>query len=273
MTDKSAWQGQVGNTWAAQWARTDRSFAGLTDKLLARARSQPIRRAVDIGCGAGELSMALARSHPDGEVIGVDVSADLIEAARERAAHLPNVSFELADAAQWAKTGWQPDLLVSRHGVMFFDQPVSAFANLRRECSEAARMVFSCFRSPSDNPWASETVALLPSGAASPSHPAAPGPFAFADAHYVEGILREAGWREIDFEAVDFAFVVGAGDDPVEDAMEYFAVIGPVARAAAQLPEGEKALFRERLRRHLCRHASGSLVALQAGAWIVTATT
>ena len=136
----------------------------------------------------------------------------------------------------------------------------------------AARMVFSCFRSPSDNPWASETVALLPSGAASPSHPTAPGPFAFADAHYVEGILRDAGWREIAFEAVDFAFVVGAGGDPVEDAMEYFAVIGPVARTAAQLPEGKKALFRERLRRHLHRHASGSLVALQAGAWIVTAT-
>ncbi len=272
MTDKAAWQGQVGNTWAHQWVRTDRSFAGLTDKLLARAARKPFHRALDIGCGAGEVSMALARSHPSAEIIGVDVSGDLVETARQRAMHLPNLSFAHADASLWERPGWQCDLLISRHGVMFFDQPVAAFSHLRETSTDAARMVFTCFRSPDENPWASETVALLPAGAVSPSDPTAPGPFAFADAGYAEKILDQAGWRDIAFEAVDFAFVVGCGDDPVEDAMKYFAVIGPVARAAAELPEGEKARFRQRLRRHLRQHASGSLVALQAGAWIVTAT-
>lgn len=271
MTDKAAWQGQVGSTWAAQWARTDRSFTGLTDKLLGCASTQRFARALDIGCGAGELSMALGRGHSHAQIVGVDVSEELVGAARQRAGHLANVSFELGDAATWQKPGYNPDLLVSRHGVMFFDDPVRAFAHLSTITATGARLVFSCFRSPAENPWASETTALLPPGASSPSDPTAPGPFAFADASRVEHILDRAGWRDIAFEPVDFAFVVGVGDDPVEDAMGYFAVIGPVARAAAALDDASKAAFRARLRRYLESHASGSIVALKAAAWIVTA--
>lgn len=271
MTDKAAWQGQVGSTWAAQWARTDRSFTGLTDKLLAHAGARRFERALDIGCGAGELSLALGRNHPHAQIIGVDVSEELVATARQRGGHLSNVSFELHDAATWQKPDYQPELLVSRHGVMFFDDPVGAFAHLHTIAAPAARLVFSCFRSPAENSWASDTVALLPPGTNAPSDPYAPGPFAFADATRVEHILDRAGWQDIAFELVDFAFVVGAGDDPVEDAMRYFAVIGPVARAAASLDEEDKKAFRNRLRRYLEKQASGSIVALKAAAWIVTA--
>lgn len=271
MTDKAAWQGQVGSTWAAQWARTDRSFTGLTEKLLARASARRFDRALDIGCGAGELSLALGRNHPHAQIIGVDVSEELVATARQRGRHLSNVSFELDDAAAWQKSDYQPELLVSRHGVMFFDDPVGAFGHLHTIAAPASRLVFSCFRSPSENPWASETTALLPAGTNQPSDPHAPGPFAFADATRVEHILDRAGWRDIAFELVDFAFVVGAGEDPVEDAMRYFAVIGPVARAAASLDHESKEAFRNRLRRYLETHASGSIVALKAAAWIVTA--
>lgn len=271
MTDKAAWQGQVGTTWAAEWARTDRSFTGLTDKLLGRASVRQFERALDIGCGAGELSMALGRGHPHSQIIGVDVSEQLVSTARSRAAHFTNVAFELGDAAAWQKPGYQPDLLVSRHGVMFFDDPVAAFTHLHILAAPTARLVFSCFRALAENPWASETVALLPPGSVAPSDPHAPGPFAFADATRLVHILSRAGWQEIDFELIDFAFVVGAGEDPVEDAMAYFAVIGPVARAAAALGDDDKTVFRARLRRYLEKHASGSIVALKAAAWIVTA--
>jgi SAM-dependent methyltransferase len=271
MTDKAAWQGQVGSTWAAQWARTDRSFTGLTDKLLGRASSPRFERALDIGCGAGELSMALGRGHSHARIVGVDVSEVLVATAQQRGERLSNVSFELGDAATWEKPGYQPDLLVSRHGVMFFDDPVSAFAHLHSIAATDARLVFSCFRSSAENLWASETTALLPPGANTPSDPHAPGPFAFAAAPRVEHILDRAGWRDIAFELVDFAFVVGAGENPVEDAMAYFALIGPVARAAAALDDESKAAFRARLRRYLETHASGSIVALKAAAWIVTA--
>ena len=84
MTDKTEWQGRIGQTWAAEWRRTDRSFTGLTDVLLGQASARPFRRALDIGCGAGELSLALARGHAGAEVVGIDISAELIAVARER---------------------------------------------------------------------------------------------------------------------------------------------------------------------------------------------
>lgn len=271
MTDKAAWQGQVGTSWAAEWERTDRSFTGLTDLLMTRAGMNHFARALDIGCGAGELSLALGRGHQRAQIIGVDVSEDLVAAATQRGENLANVSFELADAATWSKPGFRPDLLISRHGVMFFDDPVAAFTHLHAIAAPGGRLLFSCFRSPAENPWASETVALLPPGAATPSDPHAPGPFAFADAARVERILGHSGWHGVSFERVDFAFVLGAGDNPVEEAMAYFAVIGPVARAAAWLADDDKRAFRQRLRRHLEKHASGSILALKAAAWIVTA--
>ncbi|WP_435417295.1 class I SAM-dependent methyltransferase [Parerythrobacter aurantius] len=272
MTDKAAWQGQVGDTWASEWIRTDRSFAALTERLLAIAGAAPIGRALDVGCGAGELSLALARGNPSAEIIGLDVSEALVERARQRGAQLPNVAFECGDAATWDRAGWHADLVISRHGVMFFDQPAAAFAHLAQVGGPGCRLVFSCFRSPAENPWASDVVALLPGGAPiAAGDPAVPGPFAFADAVRVQQLLAEAGWGAICIDPVDFAFVVGSGPDPVADAMGYFARIGPAARAAAALGDAERSLFDQRLRRYLERHVSGSIVALSAAAWIVTA--
>ena len=85
MTDRSDWEGRIGRKWADEWRRTDRSFAGLTEHLLRKARGGSLDRILDIGCGAGELSLALAREHPDSTVVGIDISEPLIAAARERA--------------------------------------------------------------------------------------------------------------------------------------------------------------------------------------------
>jgi SAM-dependent methyltransferase len=273
MTDRSDWEGGVGRKWAEEWRRTDRAFSGLTDRLLARASARPIERALDIGCGAGELSLALARGHPVSEIIGLDVSAALIEIARERGANLANVSFLVADAADWRAGGFAADLVVSRHGVMFFTDPVGAFASLAKGAAPGARLVFSCFRYRELNPWAIEVTALLPPGSAAPTPPDAPGPFAFADRERVEGILTAAGWGEVAFEPVDFAYVVGTGEDPIEDATSYLSAIGPAARAAATMDEAERALFRDRLRSYLEARAQDGVVALAGAAWIVSART
>src|SRR6185503_17175969 len=114
-----------------QWRRTDRSFGSLTERLLRRTRDFAFASVLDVGCGAGELSLALARGRHHITVTGVDLSPDLIEVARDRAAHLANVSFEAADAAAWRPAdGAAPDFMVSRHGVMFFDDPVAVFSHL-----------------------------------------------------------------------------------------------------------------------------------------------
>ncbi|MGB5777611.1 MAG: class I SAM-dependent methyltransferase [Allopontixanthobacter sediminis] len=269
--EPSEWEGSVGTKWAQEWRRTDRSFAGLTDRLLGYARAEPISSVVDIGCGAGELSLALGRSHPHAELLGIDISQDLIEAAKSRAVNSPNVRFEVADAASWRSETFTPDLLLSRHGVMFFPDPAAAFANLRRNAEPSARLIFSCFRSVDDNPWASGLTELLPPGMSQPPQSMVPGPFAFADRDAVAAMLGAAGWEDIEFRAVDFAYIAGTGEDAVADAKSYLLTIGPAARAAAELGPADRAAFVRRLDKFLESHLDGDLVALLAGAWIVTA--
>lgn len=268
MTTGSEWRDAVGRNWAESYRLTDRAFSGLTERLLARIGgcNGPT---LDIGCGAGELSLAVARGNPQAQVVGVDISPELVAAARERGEALGNVDFVEADASSWQPASFAPELLLSRHGVMFFDEPVPAFANLRAIAAPGARMTFSCFRSAKLNPWASDLAGLLhlPEFGAS----TAPGPFAFADEGHVRGILGDAGWSDIELEAVDFAYVAGAGEDPVEDAMNLFARIGPAAPALRALQGEDRERAKGWIRDWATQHRSGNLVAFPAAAWIVTA--
>lgn len=265
------WTGRTGNSWAAEWRRTDRSFAMLTERLLQRTREFEFRSVLDVGCGAGELALAIGRGRPRCGVVGVDISPQLIEAARERGANLANVSFELADAAAWAPTEpFIPDLLVSRHGVMFFDDPVGAFAHLRAAAVPGAGLLFSCFRAWDENPAFADVARLLPTPPPPPD-PESPGPFAFSDRDRVRDILARAGWSAIEFEPFDLAMIVGAGPDPVEDTIGYFSAIGPAARTLRELDEEPRAAFLDRLRELAGRNLRDRVVALGAAAWIVSA--
>jgi len=269
MTNKTDWQAQVGRSWADNYRLTDRAFSGLTQRLLERISEREGNSVLDVGCGAGELALALARTRPGARVVGVDVSAELIAAAQQRGAGYGNLSFVDADAASWSEPGFAPDVITSRHGVMFFDQPVDAFANLHAMAADETELIFSCFRSPAENPWASDLGRLLELPA--PTDLKAPGPFAFADPQHVEDVLSAAGWYGAAFEAANFAYIAGQGEDPIEDAMNLFRRIGPAAATLRQL-EGD-ALTRAEgwIRDWLADHRSGDLVAFPAAAWIVTA--
>ncbi|QIG55184.1 class I SAM-dependent methyltransferase [Altererythrobacter sp. BO-6] len=271
--DTQEWQGRVGKSWAAEWQRTDRSFSQLTEELKRQIFALEFSHVLDIGCGAGELSLAVAAARPNAQVVGVDVSPDLIEAARARARSIENLHFELADAATWhPDDGAAPDLLMSRHGVMFFDDPVAAFANLRCISAPGACMIFSCFREIDQNPFFREAGRLVPPDpAAPPGDPHAPGPFAFADKDRVERILAEAGWRDIRFEAFDFDMIAGAGEHPVQDAVGYFSRIGPAARALADIEGAEEEQMLARIRELSEANLRHGKVALGAGVWIVSA--
>lgn len=272
MTDQSEWTGKVGNAWAEEWQRTDRSFGPVTDRLLAIAQAKGFAQAFDIGCGAGEVSLALAAGDPTARVIGVDVSGDLLEAARQRGAGQQNLRFELGDAARWVfGAGEQPDLIVSRHGVMFFGDPVAAFVHITEQAAPSARLVFSCFRELKENTWVRELAAVLPPSGDPAPDPDAPGPFAFGRRTRVEDILARAGWQDIAFEPIDYEMVGGEGADAVADALSYFLRIGPAARAIGALGEAERDAAMARLRAMLERHCVDGRVALPAAGWIVTA--
>lgn len=271
MTDANEWRGRTGQSWAEQWRRTDRSFGPLTEHLLARTREFVFNSALDVGCGAGELSLALARGRPHVAVTGLDIAPQLIEVARERGGQLPNALFEVGDAAVWQPAnGFVPELLVSRHGVMFFDDPVAAFTHLAAIAAPGAGLLFSCFRDRAENPFFTEAARLLPNPEAPPP-PSAPGPFAFADRSHVLAILENVGWTQAAFEPFDFAMIAGGGEDPVGDAVEYFSTIGPAARAASELGPEERARFLDRLRELARRNLHEGLVSLRAATWIVTA--
>lgn len=271
MTTGNEWIGKVGSSWADEWRRTDRSFRDLTIRLLDAAGEERFGHALDIGCGAGEITLKLAESIPVGQVTGIDLSEDLVAVARERTAQLPNVRIEHCDAASWiAAPESRPGLLISRHGVMFFPEPIAAFAHLRQQASADARLVFSCFRERKANEWASALAGALPESGGW-ADPYAPGPFAFGDSGHTESILLASGWKDIVFEQVDYLMVAGQGDDAVEDALSYFLRIGPVARVIAERDTSERPVILARLREMLSGYRHGDTLALPASCWIVTA--
>jgi SAM-dependent methyltransferase len=271
MTSRAEWQGGVGDVWADEWRRTDRSFAPLQAALVERAAALalPGARILDIGCGAGDTSIALAARLPYVQLLGIDLSERLIAVARQRAGHDPRLTFAEADAATYADPAFRPDLLVSRHGVMFFDDPMAAFSSLHAAAAPHANLVFSCFRSPADNEWASALAALVPGGAKLGG--TGPGPFAFADPVHVAGILGASGWHDATHEAVDFAYVTGDGDDPVADALGFFSRIGPAARAVRELDGTARSEFIHRLEDLLRSRLSNGKIAFNAATWIWTA--
>lgn len=274
MTENFEWQGKVGDVWAEEWQRTDRALGPLNSVLVACASRGGIpRKILDVGCGAGATSLAMADGFPAARVLGIDLSGSLIAVAEQRSRARSKLSFAVKDAAKFDDPLFRPDLIVSRHGVMFFDDPVAAFASLRSAVAEGARLIFSCFRSADDNEWATAIAGLLPdsgparAGAAAPG----PGPFAFADPAHVADILCAAGWAQPQPQTFDFTYLAGEGQEAAKEALEFFSRIGPAARAIRDLAPGEARNFRSRLETLLRERLSGGTVSFKAAAWVWTA--
>jgi SAM-dependent methyltransferase len=266
------WQGATGEAWAEEWRRTDRTLAPLNEALLARALPFDGRRILDVGCGAGATSFAFAEAMPHADVTGLDLSEALVAAAQARIENRPNVRFVQGDASLWSPDDGRFDLVVSRHGVMFFDDPVAAFTHLHA-LAPAGRLLFSCFRAAAENEWMAAMRAVIarhaPEALAAPE-PAA-GPFAFADPARIEAILQGAGFAPPVIEPLDFDFLVGAGADPVADAISYFKRIGPMARLMAAMDsDAAKAAFLGDLTKVVAERLLKDGVAFRAAAWIVS---
>ncbi len=267
MTTAADWAGRTGEVWAEEWRRTDRSFAPVDAAIVAAVDGldlPPEPRLLDIGCGAGATSLALAHRLQRASVTGIDLSAALIAAARVRDAG-GRARFIVADAGRWTDAT-SFDLLVSRHGVMFFDDPRAAFGHLHNLAHSGASLVFSCFDALARNQWVSALAPLLPPSP--PADPGAPGPFAFADRDFVAGMLAEAGWRDAAVDALDYDYVAGAGDDPVADAVAMFGRIGPTAPAMRSLDGSARERLLDGIARICEEHRRDDRVIFDASAWI-----
>ncbi len=273
MTTAYDWTGRIGDVWAAEWRRTDRSFTNLTPHLNAAilsAASPQTRKIIDIGCGAGATTLATAQALPTAQITGIDLSPTLIEIAKHRAKTQTNASFECADITAAAPNHAPIDLYVSRHGVMFFADPVAAFTTLAEAAAPDATLVFSCFANRAANRWATEIITATGGDASGPTS-TAPGPFAFANPTYVATILEKSGWHVASPQRVDFAYRAGEGADPVADAVDYFRRIGPAASAIRDAAPEERDRHIARLTQVCDRYRSGDTVEFPAAAWIWTA--
>lgn len=276
MTSDSIWQGGMGRNWARLYEATDRQLFEVSNAVLPLLNAAPGERILDLGCGAGTTTLALSAAvGPAGRVTGIDVSPDLVAIARSRSKALSNVSIVEADAGNHEFDSRSHDALFSRHGCMFFDDPVTAFENIRMAMKQGARAVMSAFAPLAENPWA--TVPLNAAegvlGPAPVSGAAPPGPFAWADPSVFQRALGAAGFGSIDWEKRRVAFTIGAGDDadPVERACDMVLSIGMVARRV--MAEGEEAerAVRPALRLALEPHVKDGWVRLDASIWLITA--
>lgn len=222
------WNGPAGQAWVDGQDLTDTMFAPQQQWLVDAVRADGARRVLDIGCGTGATSWAIARE-TGAHCRGVDISAAMLAAARQRHPDLQlDVDFLLADAGRDPLHEAPYDAIVSRFGLMFFAEPTSALDHLRHALHKGGRLLALAWRSTDDNPFmiAAERAAAPMLPALPPRLPGAAGQFAFADAEHVQQLLQGSGWQRIQIDAVDFACRLPAVDLP-----RYLAGFGPVGQA------------------------------------------
>lgn len=264
------WNGTAGQAWVALQQELDRLFEPLENRLADAVVAASRRDVLDIGCGTGATTLAVAqRIGATGRAVGIDISEPMLATARARAQREgAPATFICADAQSYAFEPASFDMFISRFGVMFFEDPVRAFANLRRAAKAGADLRIIAWRGPAENPFmtTAERAAapLLPNMPA--RRPDAPGQFAFADAARVRRILDEGGWTGIDLQPLD----VECGM-PEKALNLYLTRLGPVGMALQDADEATRARVFGVVRAAFDPYVRGADVRFTAACWMVTA--
>ncbi|MCH8814978.1 MAG: class I SAM-dependent methyltransferase [Chloroflexi bacterium] len=268
------WNEVSGPNWVAQQEEFDERLEALGLAAMDRARIEAGERVLDIGCGTGQATLELARRVSDGgSVLGIDISAPMLDRARSRAAEsgVRDVTFEKADAQTFEFGPARFDLIFSRFGVMFFDDPLAAFSNLRNALRPGGRLAFVCWRDPEENPWA--TIAVDAVGQHIPikrPKPGVPGPFGLADSGDVAKILDKAGFSNVGFEEASGKNTLGTGGS-LEDTVAHVLKLGMVADALREAEVQDTTEIAASIREAFARYATPTGVHMNSAAWIVTA--
>jgi SAM-dependent methyltransferase len=266
------WNDAVGETWVAMQDKLDGQIQPLGEAVIAALNPKPGERLVDIGCGCGQTTLALAeRVGAAGSVLGVDISRPMLAAARRRitAQGLAQASVIEADAQTHAFAPETFDAVFSRFGVMFFEDPTAAFANILKGLKRGGRLGFLCWRAAAESAWMTLPMAAAQSHfpePAPPSDPHAPGPFAFADAGRLRAILSGAGFADVTITPQDKPIGAPNLDQAVETALK----VGPLGARLREQPEKTPAVVAS-LRQALAPYLTPDGVRLGSATWIVAA--
>lgn len=268
------WNESSGPKWVMAQEVVDALVSPAGKLALERADVRAGERALDVGCGCGQTTLALGEAvGPQGHVLGIDVSRPMLERARERAAEAGMEQVELREAdAQSATFDQRFDLLFSRFGVMFFADPSAAFANLRKAMAPGGRLAFVCWQALERNEWMSvplrafaEHLPLPP-----PGDPNAPGPFAFADPDRVRQVLGDAGWSNVGLEGHVVELAIAPGSS-LETAVGFILNIGPTARALQDVAPDVRERVAESIARAVEPFMTPTGVVMKGNVWVVSA--
>jgi SAM-dependent methyltransferase len=264
------WNGTAGSAWIAEKAVLDAMFKPFEDLLVGMICDDAELQVLDVGCGTGNTSLALARRLGErGRVVGLDISSPMLERARTRAGlgH-SNASFVCADAQTYAFEPESFDLIVSRFGVMFFDNPAAAFANIRHAARDNAELHCIAWRSPDENPFM--TTAERAAAPFLPDlpvrQPNVPGQFAFANRERVASILGESGWTQIDIQPIDVECAL-----PEKALIGFFSQLGSVGTALQGADERARNKIIESVRVAFDPFVYGAEVRYTAACWLINA--
>ena len=271
----SYWNDQAGPRWVAMQEILDHQLQPFGAEAAERAGVSTGERVIDIGCGCGATTIELARRVGDaGNVCGLDVSEPMLARAAERSARegLERIRYVRADAQTYDFSSAAFDVVFSRFGVMFFEDPTAAFANLASAMEDGGRLTFACWQAAENNPWMRvPTIAAMEHVEIEvAADPHAPGPFAFSDSERVKGILADAGLQSIEAHAFEPEVTLAGGAD-LDQAALFMTQLGPAARPLQRATDELRATVVAAVREALQPFTRDGAVVMPSAAWIFTA--
>jgi SAM-dependent methyltransferase len=267
----AAWNGHEGEHWTENADRYDRAGRRTWQRFLDAGLVSSTDAVLDIGCGTGKSTRDVARVAMQGSALGVDLSAVMLERAREQseADGIANVTFLQADAQVHPFDEQTFDIAISSFGAMFFGDPVAAFSNIGRALPPGGRLALLAWRELARNEWLTELRAALAVGRQLPEPPpTAPTPFALADPDRVRGILATAGYENVGFEPIDEPIEFGSD---AADAFAFMRTLGIVEGLTHDLDDDGRAQALAELQQTVTEHESSEGVLFGTSAWLITA--
>lgn len=265
------WNDASGKAWVEMQPILDEILAPFERLVVDAGYPGEGGNVLDIGCGAGATTLAMARRvGNNGRCVGLDISQPLVALATERtqAEEVANASFEVGDAQTYAFESGGFDAVVSRFGIMFFDDPVAAFSNIRQAARRGGKLAFVAWRSPAENDFmttaARAAAPFLPTAPA--PDPDAPGQFAFADGAKVKRILEASGWSSIDVRQANLPCKIAEGD-----LMMYATRLGPLAAALREVDQATAEKIITVLPAAFAPFVKDGQARFNAACWLVTA--